>query len=77
MVPSEEVRRPSRLMRLPAVMECTSLGKSSIYSKVKTGDFPAPVRLSTRAVAWHEDEISEWVETRVKVPAANAATTGV
>lgn len=53
-------------------MNLTTLGKSSIYSKVKNGDFPAPVRLSTRAVAWRSEEVAEWVAGRVKVNAQTA-----
>lgn len=58
--------KPSRLLRLPAVMERCALGRSSIYAGVKAGTFVAPVRLSARAVGWREDEIDRWVSERVK-----------
>lgn len=54
------------LARLPAVMARCGLGRSSIYTGVKNGTFPAPVRLSARAVGWREDEIDLWVSERVK-----------
>ena len=57
--------RPSRLLRLPAVMERCALGRSSIYAGVKNGTFVTPVRLSARAVGWREDEIDRWVAERV------------
>ena len=57
---------PGRLLRLPAVMERCALGRSSIYAGVRNGTFVTPVRLSARAVAWHESEIDRWVSGRVK-----------
>lgn len=57
---------PGRLLRLPAVMERCALGRSSIYAGVRNGTFVIPVRLSARAVAWHESEIDRWVSERVK-----------
>ena len=62
--------KPGRLLRLPAVMERCALGRSSIYAGVKAGTFPAPVRLSARAVGWREEDIDKWVSERVKVGAA-------
>ncbi|APW48445.1 hypothetical protein RA876_13630 [Rhodoferax antarcticus] len=51
-------------MRLPRVQDLTGFGKSSIYAGVKTGTFPAPVRLSARAVGWRESDIFQWIESR-------------
>ena len=61
--------KPGRLLRLPSVMERCGLGRSSIYAGVKAGTFPAPVRLSARAVGFREDEIDRWVSERVKTGA--------
>lgn len=58
--------KAGKLLRLPAVMERCALGRSSIYAGVKAGTFPAPVRLSARAVGFREDEIDRWVSERVK-----------
>lgn len=59
--------KPARLLRLPAVMERCALGRSSIYAGVKNGTFPAPVRLSARAVGWREDSLDRWVSERVTI----------
>lgn len=56
--------RPGKLIRLPIVEDRTGLGKSSIYSGVKARTFPAPVRLSARAVAWRESDIDRWISER-------------
>ena len=56
--------RPGKLVRLPVVEDRTGLGKSSIYAGVRAGTFPAPVRLSARAVAWRESDIDQWIAGR-------------
>lgn len=61
--------KPGKLLRLPAVMERVSLSRSSIYSGVIAGTFPAPVRLSARAIAWREEDISRWSNDRIKAVA--------
>lgn len=53
------------LLRLPEVRARTGLSRSSIYAFIARGDFPAPVSLGARAVAWPSDAISAWIAARV------------
>lgn len=50
--------------RLPMVMQATGLGRSTIYRLVASGSFPAPVHLSSRAVAWRWSDLDRWSESR-------------
>lgn len=59
------LKPPEKLLRLPAVMAIVGLQKSSIYEGVKNGTFPAPVKLSRRAVCWPESRIAAWVDERI------------
>lgn len=59
----------NNMMRLPGVMQATGLGRSTIYAKMAAGEFPAPVKLGERAVAWPEAVIAEWLANR---PSARA-----
>ncbi len=52
------------LLRVNTVIQRVGPGRSTIYKKVKEGTFPAPVKLSERAVAWRESEINAWIERR-------------
>lgn len=36
--------------------------KSTVYRLVSAGQFPRPVKLGTRAVAWRSSEIDAWIE---------------
>ena len=54
----------SNILRLPAVMKKTGLGKSTIYLLMKKKCFPHQVMLSTRAVGWYEHDIDDWTRSR-------------
>src|SRR5438445_779709 len=46
-----------RLLRLPEVSFLVGLRRSAIYDKISKGEFPTPVNLGPRAVAWPSNEI--------------------
>ena len=55
-----------RLIKLKEVMDCTGLGRSTIYNYIADGTFPKPVSLGARAVAWVESEVQEWILERIE-----------
>ena len=63
--PSESTQS-ERLLRLPEVESLVGLRKSSIYEQVKRGEFPAPVKLSRRAVCWPSSAVDAWIADRIK-----------
>lgn len=52
------------LLRQPEVSRRVGLARSTIYKKMKEGDFPPPVRLTNNTVAWRERDVEEWIESR-------------
>jgi prophage regulatory protein len=64
--PSVDSSTALRLLRLPRVKDRVGLGRSSIYALVSSGQFPRPISLGGRAVAWLESDITGWIETKVK-----------
>ena len=50
--------------RRTEVEKITGLSRSSIYDMMSKGDFPRPVRIGAKAVAWPESKISEWLAQR-------------
>ena len=70
--PALELALPSEgLAKLPAVMNATGLSRSTLYARVKLGEFPAPVKLGARSVAWSVIDIRSWIAGRIE--AANDA----
>ncbi|SDD72482.1 helix-turn-helix transcriptional regulator [Rhodospira trueperi] len=58
-------RKSSALLRRPAVKAKTGLSTSSIYAKMARDEFPKPIRLGPKSVAWIEDEVDAWIAARV------------
>ena len=60
----EETMTQTVILRLPAVRARVGLGKTKLYDLVKSGEFPAPIQLSKRAVGWRSDHIDQWLKSR-------------
>lgn len=54
-----------RLIRRKEVQAKTGFGASSIYAEMAKGNFPKPVFISERRVAWIESEIDAWIAERI------------
>lgn len=45
-------------LRLPAVLSLIPVGRSTWWAGVKTGLYPAPVKLGARMTAWRAEDIA-------------------
>jgi prophage regulatory protein len=61
------------LERLKKVRERCALSRSELYRRIKAGEFPRPVALSPRAVAWRSSDVDAWIRARVPKGAGEAA----
>ncbi|MFP4238959.1 MAG: helix-turn-helix transcriptional regulator [Rhodosalinus sp.] len=50
-----------KLLKIRDVCERTALSRSTVYAKIRAGEFPPPVKLGDRAVAWRESDVLEWL----------------
>ena len=76
-VPSN-VAAPSGVPRLLSMREVQAISKysrPSIYRLVKEGLMPGPIKLGQAKVAFREDEIKAWVESRSRVIACVVSDT--
>ena len=49
--------RPERQGLLP-------MGETTIWDKVRAGEFPQPVKLSERITAWRIEDVQEWMQSK-------------
>ena len=54
------------LLRRKQVEALTGLSRSSIYEAIKRGDFPKPVQLTQRTVAWPASSVNQWIADRIE-----------
>lgn len=60
---SESLNLPKEgFARIPQVLYAVGVGKTKLYQMVKTGSFPAPVKLGARMVAWRVQDVRSWLE---------------
>ncbi|WP_319016498.1 helix-turn-helix transcriptional regulator [Serratia fonticola] len=43
----------------------TGLKRSTVYNKMKSGEFPKSVSIGERSIAWVESEINSWVANNI------------
>lgn len=60
-----EVNMKNSLIRLHEVLNRTGYSKAWIYALMSKGEFPQSVKIGTRAIAFIEREIDDWVEQRI------------
>ena len=57
--------KEKRLSSLRQVQNRVPFSRSTIYAKVRTGDFPAPIKISDNRVAWDDDAIDQWIANKL------------
>ena len=60
-----------KLLKLKDVMEKTTMSRSTIYLRIKQGDFPKPFKLgggetSARSARWTDKQIDDWIEVQIE-----------
>ncbi len=58
-------KQSRRFLRFPDVKRAVGYGHTTLYKKIKAGEFPKPYPLGARAVAWLEEDIDAWIESRI------------
>lgn len=61
-----------KILRLSKVQSVTGLSRSSIYEFVGNGAFPKPIKLGVRSVGWLEEEVNNWIESRINASRGGA-----
>lgn len=59
MKPSRRVLNITEVLR-----DYAKCSRPNLYRWVKKGQFPAPIRLGQRRIAWRFDDLENWLRTR-------------
>ena len=61
-IPMSSSNRPGdRLIRLPELLSLVGVSRATAYRYLANGKLPAPIRLSSRCIAWKASTINEWM----------------
>lgn len=60
-----------RALRATTVCSTVSFSRSTLWRKVKAGEFPPPIKLGKNCVAWLESDVQEWLRARPRATGAS------
>lgn len=60
-----------RILRIGTVLDRTGLSRSTLYRKIKAGEFPNRVQISTNCVGWRESSVTAWLEDPMRYSSAD------
>lgn len=52
-----------QILRIQQTCALLGLSRSTLYRMIAKGEFPAPTRLSTRAVGWQAGTVHAWLSS--------------
>ena len=55
------------LLSLKEVVRRTTKSRSALWRDIQAKNFPPPIKIGQRSIAFKSSEISEWIESRPRV----------
>lgn len=65
---------PESLLRLKDVQARVPFSRAQLYKLMEEGQFPKPVPIGLRAIAWRESEISAWISAKIVAAGGTLST---
>ncbi len=62
---AETTELPIPLIKISALTKGLGLSRTTIYRKMKAGNFPRPIKTGSKSVAWVASEIQGWQQARL------------
>lgn len=56
---------PFRILRRQATCDLIGIKAAGLYRLVQRGQFPKPIKISTKLSGWVEAEVVAWLESRI------------
>ncbi|MEY8875000.1 MAG: helix-turn-helix transcriptional regulator [Leptothrix sp. (in: b-proteobacteria)] len=68
---AQRIKRSERFLRMDELEYRLAKKKSAVYAMIKRGEFPAPIRISARCVAWPESWVDAYIEKLISTASAS------
>jgi prophage regulatory protein len=65
--PINPLSDPHRLMAWPTVLHVTGKSEVEIYAMMAREEFPKPITIGRRRVAWRAGDIGAWLRSRSNI----------
>jgi len=60
-----ETHAPLKVLRAPDTCAIIGLKRAALYRLVQRGQFPKPIKISTKLSGWLDSEVYAWLESRI------------
>ncbi|OXI35290.1 AlpA family transcriptional regulator [Burkholderia sp. AU16741] len=61
----DKANAPVVFLRRKVVEKRTGLSRSSLYAAIAKNEFPKPVPIGAKSVAWVEAEVAAWMHAKI------------
>lgn len=53
-----------KILRLPEVCSVIGVRRSALYTMLRFGEFPPPIRVSRQCIGWKSSVVQSWIDSR-------------
>ncbi len=61
-----QLQKAPTILRRKQVESRIGLSRSTLYDRIRSGTFPAPISLGGKAVGWIESEVDAWLTAQIE-----------
>jgi prophage regulatory protein len=65
MTATQELPATGYLRQARLIPHIVPFSSATLWRKVKSGEFPKPVKLSERVTAWRVEDVRAWMQSRI------------
>lgn len=69
---NDNTAKPDRLIRMPELLARLGICRKTVYNLLKTGELPRPLMIGSKAIAWRESQIDDWIANLQEKPTGKA-----
>lgn len=63
-------RSTERLVRMPELLQRTTLSRATIYRRMARGEFPQSIAIGQNSAAWYASDVEKWLAAPMEWRAA-------
>lgn len=60
------VELKAQILRLPAVLRRTGIGRTTLWDLIRKQKFPTPIKLGSKSIGFVESEVDEWIVAKIE-----------
>lgn len=53
------------VLKKPVVLKIVGVTRTTLQTMIENKEFPAPIRLSARAIGWIDTEVQGWLDSKI------------